>query len=191
MRIEEIQSYLDRISAKDPLTSNHCGEAARYAVLLGRRLGLAEEEIKKLHVAAVLHDLGKLWVPDEILFKPGKLTAEEYEVIKQHPEWGAEIIAESGIGDVDIQEIAELIRYHHERYDGRGYPFGWRGDEIPLLSQIISIADAYDAMTSDRPYRKAMSPFRAAQILREERGKQFNPMLVDLFLELVAVDVLQ
>jgi len=190
MTSKEIQAYLERINSKDPMTCNHCGKAAEYAIRLGHRLGLEDRELKRLGIAAILHDLGKLKVPDEILFKPSALTQEEYEVIKCHPHWGAEMIEEGG-SDVDYKEVAEIIKHHHERYDGCGYPLGSPGERNPLLAQIISIADAYDAMTSNRPYRSALSSTYATQILYEERGKQFHPELVDVFVDCLTVEVMQ
>lgn len=180
----EIHEYLAKIQLKDPLTCNHCSRAAEYAGCLGEQMDLSVEELEALIMAAVLHDLGKVRVPNEILMKPSTLTDEEYGVIKNHPSWGAEMIENDDPFDPKRKFIADIVRYHHERYDGWGYPEGLRGERIPFLAQIISIVDAFEAMTSDRPYRKGMSKFQARNILKEEKGKQFHPDLVDRFLEL-------
>lgn len=178
-------SYLEKIRFKDPLTSNHCSKAAQYAVCLGREIELSDEELEQLSEAALLHDIGKLKVPDNILSKPSGLTVEEYELIKNHPDWGAEMLEEEAL-QRRYEKLAELIRCHHERYDGLGYPSGLAGERIPLLAQIIAIADAFDAMTSDRPYRPALPLRQAREILLEERGKQFHPELVERFVQAVA-----
>lgn len=180
----EIHMYLDKIYSKDPITSKHCGKAAEYARCLGQNLELTTQQIEQLSEAAFLHDIGKLKVPDAILLKPSALTKEEFEVIKCHPGWGAAIIEAEGIGDKKRKTTAEIIRHHHERYDGKGYPAAVSGDKIPLFAQIIAIVDAFDAMTSSRPYRSAMSVSKARGILIEERGKQFHPWLVDQFVGL-------
>ena len=180
----EIHTYLDKIYSKDPITCQHCGKAAEYARSLGQKLDLTIEEIEQLSEAAFLHDIGKIKVPDDILLKASALTAEEYEVIKCHPSWGAELLEDEAQGDVQRKDVAEIVRYHHERYDGKGYPEGLPGEKIPFFAQIIAIVDAFDAMTSNRPYRSAMSVTKAKGILVEERGKQFHPWLVDQFIKL-------
>lgn len=182
----EIQEYKEKIQSKDPLTSNHCTRAAEYAVVLGEQLSLTMEELEVLSLAAVLHDLGKIRIPDEILMKPASLSEEEYGLVRCHPAWGADMIEKDAPNDPKRRFVAEIVRYHHERYDGWGYPEGLRGERIPFLAQIISIADAFEAMTSDRPYRKAMTRYQALSILNEERGKQFHPELVDRFVQLIA-----
>ncbi len=186
MHSTEIQEYLVNIFRKDPVTCNHCGKAAEYALRLGLSLELADDELEALSVAAALHDIGKVKVPDNILFKPDSLTEEEYAVMKCHPDWGAEIIERQDADDPQRKLVAQIVRYHHERYDGGGYPEGIPGERIPFLAQIVAIADAFDAMTSDRPYRSRMPVYSARCILVEERGRQFNPDLVDSFVKLIA-----
>ncbi|MHB8126924.1 MAG: HD-GYP domain-containing protein [Desulfitobacteriaceae bacterium] len=180
----EIHTYLDKIYSKDPITSQHCGKAAEYAICLGQKLDLTIQEIEQLSEAALLHDIGKIKVPDAILHKPSALTAEEYEVIKCHSKWGADILENEVTEDFQRKDVVEIIRHHHERYDGKGYPDGLPGEKIPLFAQIIAIVDAFDAMTSNRPYRFAMSVSKAKEILLEEKGKQFHPWLVDQFVKL-------
>jgi HD-GYP domain-containing protein (c-di-GMP phosphodiesterase class II) len=185
MMSEEIHEYLSKILLKDPMTCEHCSKAAKYAMSLGDQVCLKLDEMEALILAAVLHDLGKIKVPSEILLKPDSLTEEEYDVIKCHPAWGAEMIEFDAPGNPRRKMVADIVRHHHERYDGWGYPDGLKGERIPYLSQIVAIADAFDAMTSDRPYRKGMSANQARNILQSERGKQFHPVLVDKFLQAV------
>lgn len=180
----EIHTYLDKIHSKDPITSQHCRKAAEYAICLGQNLDLTTQEIEQLSQAAFLHDVGKIKVPDAILLKSSALTAEEYEVIKCHPKWGADMIEDEAPENIHRKDVAEIIRHHHERYDGKGYPEGLPSEKIPFFAQIIAIVDAFDAMTSNRPYRPAMTVGKAKGILMDERGKQFNPWLVDKFVKL-------
>jgi putative nucleotidyltransferase with HDIG domain len=175
---------LAKIEQKDFITSSHCSKTSNYALKLGCSVGLNEEELSLLEISATLHDVGKINVPDAILLKPSGLTDEEYEIIKKHSTWGAEIVEEF-FEEEKAATLAETIRHHHERYDGAGYPKGLKGEEIPFFSQIISVADAYDAMTSNRTYRKAMEMERAVEILKEEKGKQFHPSLVDAFINMI------
>ena len=156
---------------------------------------LNEKEMTTLELSAALHDLGKINVPDAILLKPDVLTEGEYEIVKKHSVWGSEIVANIFKKDINMNLhkefkretafITKTICHHHERYDGQGYPDGLKGDKIPIYSQIIAVADAYDAMTSDRPYRQAMKPEKAVDILKSEKGKQFRPQLIDLFIDFV------
>ncbi len=166
------------IEAKDNYTEKHTIRVAQLAQELGQELGLSEEEKNTLIKGGVLHDIGKVGIPDKILTKKGKLTAAEYEIMKKHTEIGYEICQ----GLNSLREISAIIYSHHEKYDGSGYPQGLEKDEIPLLAQIISITDVYDALRSDRSYRKSYSLDQTLEIINRERGKSFNPALVDLFL---------
>ncbi len=179
----QLDIYLGKIRSKDDLTYQHCGKSAEYALRLGEVLNLSSQELIQLRTAAMLHDLGKIRVPDEILLKPAALTEEEFSLIRCHPAWGAEMIEQEE--NPQYQDVADIIRHHHERYDGLGYPQGLASAQIPFLAQIVALADAYDAMTSDRPYRAALPHNRVQEILVEERGRQFQPELVDRFLELI------
>jgi HD-GYP domain-containing protein (c-di-GMP phosphodiesterase class II) len=158
-----------------------------YAQEVGRRLGLGEHELELLQIASALHDIGKIAVPEAILNKPGCLAPDEREVVERHPETGARIL-ENVEG---LEAAAPLVRHHQERFDGRrdgefpGYPQGIAGETIPLGARIIAVVDAFDAMTTDRAYRRACSAGAAARVLRAERGRQFDPRVVDLFLELL------
>ncbi|HBM81727.1 MAG TPA: hypothetical protein DD426_13005, partial [Clostridiaceae bacterium] len=169
------------IEAKDKYTEGHSMRVFEYAEKIARNMKYSEEHIENLRIASLLHDIGKIGIPEAILNKPGRLSEDEYDIIKQHPVIGANIIK-----DVDaLKKSQKIVRWHHERYDGKGYPDGIGGDDIPLDAYIISIADAFDAMCSDRPYRKAMTKSQAVNIIKDERGKQFHPKVADVFLDIL------
>ncbi len=178
--IETLITMVKTIEAKDPYTKNHSERVTAYSCLLGEKYGLTAPEMRILYYAALLHDIGKIGVPDDILKKQGKLLPEEYALIKKHPEYGAEIIRDIKF----LRSASDIILHHHERWDGLGYPFGLKGDKIPLLSRVIAIADTFDAITSDRSYRKGRSFEKAFLIISEERGKQFDPILANAFLSI-------
>ena len=165
------------VDAKDPDTASHSERVAALAVRLARAVGLPEDEVEAVAAAALLHDAGKVAVDARILRKPAGLSPEEWEVVRAHPVVGQEIL--SGIPGMD--RIARVIRHHHERWDGGGYPDGLKGEQIPLHSRIIHLADAYDAMTSDRAYRKGKSRDEALEIILREAGRQFDPVLAREF----------
>ena len=169
------------LDAKDEYTSGHSVRVAKCAEAIARKLQWEESEIQNLHSIALLHDIGKIGVPDAILNKPAKLSDEEFAVIKKHPVIGNDILKDIHM----IKNVAEGALYHHERYDGSGYPFGMAGDEIPLCARIIGIADAYDAMTSNRIYRRKLSIPKVKEEFEKGRGTQFDPELTDLFLEML------
>jgi HD-GYP domain-containing protein (c-di-GMP phosphodiesterase class II) len=171
------RSLTSAIDAKDAYTFGHSERVGRIAVELGRALGLSEDELSDLYLAGLMHDVGKIGIRDAVLCKREPLTAEEVEHLKQHVTIGHAIVA-------DLHPIRHLlpgILYHHERLDGTGYPEGLRGDAIPLLARILAVADGYDAMTTTRPYRKAMTHERAGEILREGAGTQWDGQIVDAF----------
>ena len=151
------------------------------AVKLGRALHLSDGELGKLALLAVLHDIGKIAIPQTILLKPGKLTDEEWEVMKSHAEKGFRIASASK----ELRPIADYILHHHERWDGKGYPGGLEGESIPLLSRIITVVDSHDVMVHDRPYHKAMSEEDAEKELVRCAGTQFDPHIVEVFLEVL------
>lgn len=154
---------------------------ADHACLLGRALGLMEEDLDILRKGAILHDIGKIAVREEVLQKPGSLSEEEFNEIKLHPEVGERICGPLRCADL----VLPIIRHHQERWDGKGYPDGLRGEQIPLMARILSIADAYDAMLSPRPYRPALEPEEAQENLRQGAGAQWDPHLIDVFLAAV------
>lgn len=165
-------------------TSLHCIRVSNYTIQVGKELGLAYEKMKKLWISSVLHDIGKSYVPDSILNKKGSLTNEEYEIVKQHSYKGYEITGKIQ----DFHEVSKIILHHHERYDGFGYPSGIEKENIPLLSRIITVADAFDAMTSQRPYRNAADFQSALCELRNCRGSQFDSRIVDVFAATIQID---
>lgn len=169
------------IEAKDQHTEGHVERVANYAVLLGKHCGLSAQELKLLQRAAMLHDVGKLGVRESILLKPGPLYAEEWENVKAHPLLGERIC--SNLGQPNF--LLDIVRHHHERYDGHGYPDSLVGDNIPLGARIMSVVDAYDAMTSRRPYRGPLSQTQALDTLRSQACLQFDPRLVEAFVSII------
>jgi HD-GYP domain-containing protein (c-di-GMP phosphodiesterase class II) len=174
-----ITSIVEAIDAKDPYTKGHSVRVVEYSMRIGEGIKLAKDPLKTLEVSAILHDVGKIGIPDEILRKPGRLTDEEYAYIKKHPMFGAEIITPIA----QMKELMPNILHHHERFDGKGYPDGLQGKNIPLCARIIAIADSFDAMTSGRLYRSKFTDDQAYQELIDHRGTQFDPKLVDIFLK--------
>ncbi|MFC4775921.1 HD-GYP domain-containing protein [Paenibacillus sp. GCM10023252] len=180
-----LQSYFFTLAAaldaRDPYTAGHSERVAQYAVRIGELAGLGKDDVETIRKSALLHDIGKIGVRDAVLLKDGKLTDEEFDQIKQHPVQGENILRRIEPADA-MAALLPGVRSHHERYDGRGYPDGLAGDAIPLLGKIIAIADAYDAMTSDRPYRKGMDRAKALSILEGGKGEQWDPLYTELFI---------
>jgi len=178
-------AFVTALEVRDLYTRKHSTRVAQYAYLIAEEMGCTEEELDVINVAGSLHDIGKIGIRDDILLKPGRLTDEEYEKIKEHPVIGADIISKLGLWDREM----EIIRHHHERFDGKGYPDGLKGDEIPRLARIMSVADCYDAMASDRAYRKKMDKQDVLAIIAENSGSQFDPAAVDAFLRVSHQDL--
>ncbi len=178
-----IRSLALTIEARDPYTIGHCERLAAYAVALGQRLGLEADELRALEQGGYLHDLGKIAIPDALLLKAGPLTAAEFEVMRRHT-----LVGDALCGELQsLRRVRPILRSHHERYDGSGYPNGLRGDDIPLLAQIMGIVDVYDALTTARPYKPAWPIARAFEELRQEaRAGRFQAELVRAFLDLGA-----
>ena len=172
-----LRTLAAQLEASDAYTSGHSRRVARYATLIGTQLPLTPGELRRLHTAAVLHDVGKIAIPEQILHKPGALTEREYEAIKAHPARGAQMIDEL-VGD---PRLSEIVRHHHERFDGSGYPAGLSGPEIPLGARVIAVADTFDAIASRRPYRRAGSFAQALAALLAAAGTQLDPELVARF----------
>ena len=168
------------LDLKDLNTGVHSTRLAEWAVRIGRDLGLDDDCLRDLEAAAILHDIGKIGVPDAILRKPSKLTEEEYAVIKKHPEYGWAVLrAVPG-----FERVSLFVLHHHEAFDGKGYPAGLRGDEIPIGSRIVSVMDSFDAMVSSRPYRTGLPLDEAIRRLDADTGKQFDPIVTPKFIAL-------
>jgi response regulator RpfG family c-di-GMP phosphodiesterase len=175
-----LYAFVRAIELRDPYTQQHSSRVTDIAIQLGQSMGCSHEELDILNFAGPLHDIGKIGIPDNILLKPGHLTQSEYEKIKEHPDLGADIVGKLGMWGRE----QEIIRCHHEWYDGSGYPSGLKGDEIPLLSRILSVADAFDAMASDRAYRKRMELPKVLKIIQSAANTQFDPDVVHAFIAL-------
>jgi diguanylate cyclase (GGDEF)-like protein/putative nucleotidyltransferase with HDIG domain len=182
-----LDSLVQAIDAKDSYTKVHCDIVAEYAVKLAVHLNLPEESQRALRIAGLLHDIGKLAVPDEILKKPAPLNAEEYKIMQRHVSIGEVLIREVP----QLKEVIQAVACHHERYDGTGYPRGLKGDQIPLIGRIIAIADSYSAMCLDRPYRKGMTHDRVLAELVAGAGIQFDPHLTEVFVQLLLEEQLE
>ncbi len=182
MHIDTLTALSRAIEAKDPYTRGHSERVGRYAQDIGRSLKLNKKVMSDLQFASLLHDIGKIGIEDSILNKPGSLTEEEYEQIKKHPEIGREIIEEIKFP----KSVVDAVQFHHCHYDGCGYPKRENPDEaLPVCASILGVADAFDAMTSDRKYRKGMDMDKAVSILKENAGTQFNPEIVEVFCEII------
>ena len=185
---ELYEAYLDTINRfvvaaeyKDEDTGNHIVRMSRYSALIAEKLGLPDKDVQNIQYASPMHDVGKIGTPDNILLKPGKLTEEEFDLMKMHTTIGAKILANS---KSEILQVAEQIAVsHHEKWNGKGYPLGLCGDDIPLVGRIVALADTFDALTSKRPYKNPYPVEIALEIIRKERGRHFDPDVTDVFLE--------
>ncbi|RJQ61746.1 MAG: response regulator [Desulfobacteraceae bacterium] len=175
-----LYAFVKALEARDAYTQRHSNRVTGLSLLIGKTYGVSSEDLDILNVAGRLHDIGKIGIRDEILLKPGKLTEEEFEKIKEHPVIGADIVGQLGLWDRE----QEIIRCHHERFDGSGYPSGLSADKIPLLSRILFVADSFDAMASDRAYRKRMPDEQVVQLIVQGSATQFDPQVVSVFLKL-------
>lgn len=175
-----IKSIAHALDAKDQYTHGHSMRVTLYSLALAKSLNLEDELLEEIEITGLLHDIGKIAIPEKILLKPGKLTPEEYDVIKTHPDLGKRLV--EGIDKLKV--VSTWLKYHHERYDGKGYPDGIAGEQIPISSRIIAIADTYDAMTSTRAYRQALSHQEAIDEIHNCAGTQFDPELANLFIQI-------
>lgn len=182
MNLEVIRSFAQAVEAKDVYTRGHSERVAMYATHLGSKMGLASDDMDRLYTAGILHDIGKIGIPDSILNKPARLTNEEYSIMQRHPELGRSILNQV----TSFSDILPIIYYHHERVDGTGYPMGLHSEEIPMLARVLSLVDAFEAMTSDRAYRKALPLETVRELLVEGAGKQWQEDLVSIWLEEIA-----
>ena len=169
------------VDAKDKLTGGHSRRVALYSRLIAKESGMSEKDCQEIEWAANMHDIGKIAIPDSVLNKNSRLTDEEYAIMKSHTEKGAEILKDFTL----LDHVIEGAEFHHERYDGRGYPKGLKGEEIPLFARVIGVADAFDAMTANRVYRAKMDFGYVLGELEKGRGTQFDPQFVDVLLKLI------
>ncbi len=182
------QAYLDMVQtlrytveAKDSYTRGHSDRVSEYSVLIGEKLGLPEEQIKTLRIGGLFHDIGKIGIPDSILLKPSKLTDDEYSQIKNHPSIGAHILGSAVI----FKDIIPIVKHHHERYDGNGYPSRLKGEEIPYIARIAAVADTFDAMTSRRSYRGPIDIEHVKEEIKRCESTQFDPQIAEVFLDIL------
>jgi energy-coupling factor transport system substrate-specific component len=178
---ETIFAIAKAVDAKDERTSQHSQRVSQYSAMIAHRLGLSEKDCESIRKTALMHDIGKIGIPDNILNKPAKLTDEEYAIMKSHTLRGAEILKDFTF----IDHVVEGALHHHERYDGRGYPYGMKGEEIPLFARIIGVADAFDAMTANRVYRRQMDFGYVLGEIKKGKGAQFDPQMADILLQLI------
>ena len=181
MTLQTVKALAQAVDAKDKYTNGHSGRVSEYAVLLAEELGWPQDRVQNLRYASLLHDIGKIGIPDSVLNKPGRLTDEEFEVVKSHTTQGADILSQV----TAVPGLSDVARYHHERWDGTGYPSGLSGESIPENARLVAVADAYDAMTSSRVYRPALPPSVVREELERGRGTQFDPAMLDAFLHLL------
>lgn len=179
--LKTIRAFALAVEAKDEYTHGHSENVMKYTIILAKQLGLADHELELVKYAGLLHDIGKIGISENILNKCGKLTSQEFDEIKKHPELGAKIISDVPF----LKPLVPMVLHHHEFYNGCGYPMKIAGTTIPFGARILSVADAFEAMTSDRPYRKSLPVEVAFSILTDERGKQFDPQIVDAFLDIM------
>lgn len=178
-----LRSLGQTIELKDPCTKGHCDRVAEYAVAMAEALNLPAQGVRDIKFGSWLHDCGKIGVPETILNFRGPVSTTDFDVIRKHPEWGADVARKARMSD----SVVNIILYHHERYDGEGYPLGLAGSEIPLEARVVAIADIFDALTTDRPYRKAFSRDKAIHLICDMKGNALDPELVDLLLGRVLV----
>ena len=182
--MESIQTLRYTVEAKDTYTRGHSDRVSAYSVLIGKKLGLSPDDLRKLEIGGLFHDIGKIGVPDSILLKEGKLSDEEYSEIKNHPSIGSHILSTASI----FQDIIPIVKHHHERYDGKGYPSQLAGENIPFLARITAVADTFDAMTSKRSYRDSLPLDHVMSEFEKCKGTQFDPKIADAFLDILKHD---
>ena len=182
--LDMVQTLRYTVEAKDTYTRGHSDRVSEYSVLIGEKLGLPEDQIKTLRIGGLFHDIGKIGIPDSILLKPDKLSDDEYSQIKNHPSIGAHILGSAEI----FKDIIPIVKHHHERYDGNGYPSRLKGEEIPYIARIAAVADTFDAMTSRRSYRGPIDIEHVKEEIKRCEGTQFDPQIAEVFLEILNND---
>lgn len=181
--LELATALANALDSRDPYTRHHSENVSKYAVKIAKEMGLSADLCDVVRIGGLLHDIGKIGIPEQILKKKGKLTEEQYNIIKNHPHIGYKII--NHITNFSKNGVLDIVLYHHERYDGRGYPNGLKGKDIPLLARIIAVADTFDAMTSKRVYREKLDLNSALSEIQDSKGTQLDPEIVDVFLKMM------
>lgn len=179
--LESIETLRQIVDAKDSYTRGHSERVSEFAVLIGKKLGISSDDLYVLRIGGLFHDIGKVGISDTILTKTSKLTDEEYQKIKKHPLIGAQILSNASI----FSDILPIVKYHHERYDGTGYPENLKGENIPFLARIVSVADAFDAMYSTRPYRTTIALTKITEEIEKNKNTQFDPIVADALLDII------
>ncbi len=179
----QVRTLMVALNARDSYTNAHSNRVIYLATELGRQCSLSKTELNTLRISAAMHDIGKLGVPDSILLKPGRLLPDEWEIMQSHTTLGQQILSHIDVEDAD--RIGLIVRHHHEAFNGSGYPDGLQGEAIPVISRIIALADAYDAMATTRPYRQALGHHRIMEILSDEAGRKCDPYLYTKFIPIV------
>ena len=182
--LDSIQTLRYTVEAKDPYTRGHSDRVSEFSVLIGEKLNMSEEDLKTLRVGGLFHDIGKIGIPDSILLKESKLTDDEYSQIKNHPSIGAHILCNAEV----FKDIIPIVKHHHERYDGNGYPSKLKGEEIPFMARVAAVADTFDAMTSKRTYRNALDIEVVKSEIERCSGTQFDPQIAKVFLDILNND---
>jgi putative nucleotidyltransferase with HDIG domain len=182
--VATISSLVSALEARDRYTRDHSANVAKLAVRIGKQMGLEPSRLYEFHLGGLLHDLGKIGIRDDVLLKPAGLSREEYEMMKEHPELGARILS----GFPGLEEVTRIVLHHHEMYDGRGYPAGLRGEEIPMGARVVAIADTYLSLAEDRPYRKARSLEKTIAEMRRVAGAQLDPVILEHLFVLLRED---
>ena len=177
---KRVERWLQAMDLYDSEITEHTLRVTSLSLLLGRGMGFNKTDLAYIQYGTLLHDIGKLGIPEKIMKKPGKLTPYEYQIVKQHPIYAHEWL----LSQKDYQPAKVIPLFHHERWDGGGYPYGLKGKEIPIFARLVAVVDVWDAITSDRPYRKAMGEAEALSLIISQSGKQFDPEIVELFLAL-------
>ncbi|MEH7331866.1 HD-GYP domain-containing protein [Neobacillus drentensis] len=182
-KLEVILSLAKSLDSRDPYTGSHSEKVAKYALMIAKELKLSHKDCEAVYIGGLLHDIGKIGVPEHILLKSSQLTSEEYDIIKKHPVKGFKTIEH--ISSFRENGVLDMVLYHHERFDGKGYPFGKKGEEIPLTARIIAVADTFDAMTSKRVYRNKLNLEYVYNEIKANKGLQFDPLIAEVFLKIL------
>ena len=185
--LKDYKIIIEALKSEDVYTKNHSKRVSKYSFSIGKKLGLSNSDLETLKLGGIFHDIGKVEIPDSILLKNGKLTDEEYSEMKKHPTIGKDILSNSEL----FEDILPIVMYHHERFDGTGYPYGLSNNDIPFLAKIVTVADAFDAMTSKRSYRDELNLSYVKNELQSNSGTQFDPIVIKTLLDILENDYIE